>query len=108
MKILPLLYDPKYLVIGTDNHIITLWKNINFTYIKTLSIELENNALYLLEIKKTRGIVIACIQNKEEENEYLKDKKCMLNFYEYDEKGDYIKKRKYSEFKKCLSIVQDK
>ncbi len=91
-EILPLLYEPKYLVIGTDNHNITLWKNINLIYIKTLSFEIENNALALLEIKKTRGIVV-CIKNKEKENEYLEeDKNYMLNFYEYNETGDYIKK----------------
>ena len=89
-EILPLLYEPKYLVIGTDNHNITLWKNINLIYIKTLSFEIENNALALLEIKKTKGIV-ACIINKEKENEYL-EKNYMLNFYEYNETGDYIKK----------------
>ncbi len=45
-----------------------------------------------MEIKKTRGIVV-CIKNKEKENEYLEeDKNYMLNFYEYNETGDYIKK----------------
>ena len=100
--ILSLLYEPKYLVIGTDNHNITLWKNNNLKYTKTLSFELENNALALLEIKKTKGIV-ACIINKEKENEYL-EKNYMLNFYEYNETGDYIKKGNIQNLEKVYQL----